>query len=77
VIRLVAFAVIIGEFARALIVFAENHYAMTHVAIASLQFDTWPQVSFRTIIYGLIILVIAEVFRAGTLLEFTSDGKGK
>jgi Protein of unknown function (DUF2975) len=25
--------------------------------------------SFRTIIYGLIILVIAEVFRAGTRLD--------
>jgi Protein of unknown function (DUF2975) len=68
-IRRVAFAVIIGEFARALIVFAENHYAMTNVAIAGLQFDTWPHMSFRTIIYGLIILVIAEVFRAGTRLD--------
>jgi hypothetical protein len=68
-IRRVACAVIIGEFARSLIVFAENHYAMTSVAIAGLQFDTWPRVSFGTIIHGLIILVIAEVFRAGTRLD--------
>jgi hypothetical protein len=68
-IRRVAFAVIIGEFARSLIVFAENHYAMTHVAIAGLRFDAWPRVSVSTIIYGLIILVIAEVFRAGTRLD--------
>jgi Protein of unknown function (DUF2975) len=68
-IQRVAFAVIIGEFARALIVFAENHYAMTNVAIAGLQFDAWPHVSFRTIVYGLIILVIAEIFRAGTRLD--------
>jgi Protein of unknown function (DUF2975) len=68
-IRRVACAVIIGEFARSLIVFAENHYAMTNVAIAGLQFDAWPRVSFGTIIHGLIILVIAEVFRAGTRLD--------
>src|SRR4029453_5197937 len=57
-------AVIMGEFARSLIVFAENH-AMTNVAIAGLQVDTWPRVSFGTIIHGLIILVIAEVFQIG------------
>jgi hypothetical protein len=68
-IRRVALAVIIGEFARSAIVYAENYYAMTHVTIAGLQFDAWPHVSFMTIGYGLIILVIAEVFRAGTRLD--------
>jgi len=39
---------------------------MTHVAIAGLQFDALPRVSFTTIGHGLIILIIAEVFRTGT-----------
>jgi hypothetical protein len=68
-IQRVALAVIIGEFARAAIVYAENYYAMTHVTIAGLQFDAWPRVSLMTIGYGLIILVIAEVFRVGTRLD--------
>ena len=68
-IRRVALAVIVGELARAAIVYAENYYAMTHIAIAGLQFDAWPRVRFTTIGYGLIILVIAEVFRAGTRLD--------
>jgi Protein of unknown function (DUF2975) len=68
-IRRVAFAVIIGECARSLLVFTENHYAMTNVVIPGLKFDAWPRLSFWTIIYGLIILVIAEVFRAGTRLD--------
>ena len=68
-IQRVALAVMIGEFARAGMVYAENYYAMTHVTIAGLRFDAWPRVSFMTIGYGLIILVIAEVFRAGTRLD--------
>lgn len=68
-IRRIGLAVIVGELAGAAIVYAENYYAMTHVAIAGLQFDDWPRVSFTSIGYGLIILVIAEVFRAGTRLD--------
>jgi hypothetical protein len=68
-IRGVAFAVIIGEIARAALVFAENSYAAAHVAIAGLTFDAWPYISWTAIGYGLIILVIAEVFRAGTRLD--------
>ncbi len=68
-IRWIALAVIVAEIARSVIVFAENYYAMTHVVIAGLTFDAWPRVDFSTIGYGLIILVIAEVFRAGTRLD--------
>ena len=32
-------------------------------------FDTWPRLDFATLGHGLIILVIAEVFRAGTRLD--------
>jgi len=68
-IRAVAIAVIVGELARAAVVYAENLYATTHVAIAGVRFDTWPRPSLTTIGLGLIILVIAEVFRLGTRLD--------
>lgn len=68
-IQRVAYAVIGGELVRSMIVFAENYYAKTHVTIAGLQFDAWPRVNMMPIGYGLIILVIAEVFRVGTRLD--------
>jgi hypothetical protein len=68
-IRRVGLAVIAGELARAMLVWAENIYAAGHVAIDGVRFVTSPDISFRTLIYGLIILVIAEVFRAGTRLD--------
>ena len=68
-IQRIGLAVIGGELARAAVVFAENYYAMTHVAIAGLTFDAWPRINFTAIGYGLIILIIAEVFRAGTRLD--------
>jgi len=68
-IRAVAIAVMVGEVVRAAIVFAENLYARTHVAVSGLQFDRWPQVEIQTLVHGLIILVIAEVFRLGTRLD--------
>lgn len=68
-IHRVGLAVIVGECARAAIVHAENLYARAHVTIAGLQFDEWPHLTLSTIGYGLVILVIAEVFRAGTRLD--------
>jgi hypothetical protein len=68
-LRGVAFAVIISDLVGAAIVFAENSYATAHIAIAGLRFDAGPHVNWMTIGYGLIILVIAEVFRAGTRLD--------
>jgi hypothetical protein len=61
--------VIIGELARSAIVFAANSYAMTHFSANGLQFNAPPDVNIFTIIHGLIILAIAEVFRAGTRLD--------
>ena len=68
-IRRIAFAVILGEVARAAIVLFENYYAMTHFAAEGLRFDARPDFNFLAIFYGLIILAIAEVFQAGTRLD--------
>jgi hypothetical protein len=68
-IRFVAIAVIAGELGRTAIVLIENHYAATHVAIAGVTFDAWPHLNLSALISGFILLVIAEVFRAGTRLD--------
>ena len=44
-------------------------YAMTHLSAGGLRFDAWPAINAFAIIDGVIILVIAEVFRAGTRLD--------
>jgi hypothetical protein len=67
-IRRVAIGVIAGELAPASIVFFENYYAMTHFAADGLRFNAQPDLNLFAIVDGLIILVIAEVFRAGTRL---------
>lgn len=68
-IRWLGALVIGGEFVRSAIVFAENAYATTHVAVAGVTFDAWPRLHLLTVVYGLLILVIAEVFRTGTRLD--------
>lgn len=68
-IRRIGFVVIIGEFLRAAIVFAANSYAMNHFSANGLRFDARPDLNLFTIVHGLIILAIAEVFRAGTRLD--------
>ena len=42
---------------------------MTHFPAEGLRFDARPDFNILAILYGLIILVIAEVFRAGTRLD--------
>ncbi len=68
-IRRIAFAVILGETARAALVFVTNYYASTHFVAEGLRFDARPDYNVMAIFYGLIILVIAEVFRVGTRLD--------
>ena len=68
-IRWIAGGVIAGELARSVIVFFANYYAKTHFSADGLRFDARPDVNVFAIICGLIILVIAEVFRAGTRLD--------
>jgi len=68
-IRWIAFAVIAGEVGRAVVMYSSNYYVMTHFSANGLRFDARPDVNFFTFIHGLIILAIAEVFRAGTRLD--------
>lgn len=68
-IRWIALVVIFGELARAAVVFFANSYAMTYFSANGLRFDARPDLNVLTIIHGLIILAIAEVFRTGTRLN--------
>ena len=68
-IRWIGYAVILGELVQSLALFGGNAYAKTHFAADVLRFDAWPSLDVFAIIHGLIILVIAEVFRAGARLE--------
>jgi Protein of unknown function (DUF2975) len=68
-IRWIGYAVILGEVVRSLVLFGGNAYARTHFAADALRFDAWPSIDVFAIIHGLIILVVAEVFRAGARLD--------
>ena len=68
-IRRIGYAVILGELARTALVYASNSYAMTHFSANGLRFDARPDMNVFAIVHGLIILAIAEVFRAGTRLD--------
>jgi hypothetical protein len=68
-VRRIAWVLIAGEFGRATIVYLENSYAAAHFTAEGFRFTVRPDLSVAAIIEGLIILVIAEVFRAGTRLD--------
>ena len=68
-VRRIAWILIVSEFVRAMIVYLENSYAATHFTAEGLRFTARPDFSVAAIVEGLIILVIAEVFRAGTRLD--------
>lgn len=68
-IRRIAYAVILGELLRSVVVYLGTRYAMTHFLIQGLRLQTRWDLSIVAIIAGLIILVIAEVFREGTRLD--------
>ena len=67
--RRIAWIVIVGEFVRATIVYLENSFAATHFTAEGLRFTARADLSVTAIVEGLIILVIAEVFRLGTRLD--------
>jgi hypothetical protein len=68
-IRRIAYAVIAGEVARAVLAYVGMRYAMTHFSIQGVRFEARSDLNVVAIICGLIILVIAEVFREGTRLD--------
>ena len=68
-IRWIGYAVIGGELVRSLVLFGGNAYAKAHFAAGAVRFDAWPRIDVFAIIHGLIILVLAEVFRAGARLD--------
>ncbi len=68
-VRRIACAVIGGELARSAIVYYENAYAMSHFSAPGLHFAARADFSLAAIVEGLIILVIAEVFRTGARLD--------
>lgn len=68
-IRWIACAVIAGELARAAVMYSANSYVMTHFSANGLRFDARTDLNVFTIVHGLLILAIAEVFRTGTRLD--------
>jgi len=54
---------------RAAVVFFENQYAASHFVSEGLHFSARPDVNVFAIVNGLVILVIAEVFRIGARLD--------
>lgn len=68
-LHFIGWAIVGAELARTWVVYAENAYAAAHVIVPGVTFDVLPQAHFATILLGLLIVVIAEVFRAGTQLD--------
>jgi len=68
-IRQVGWAVVLGEVVRSGMMFFESSYASTHFSAAGLRFVASRDLSVAGIFSGLVILVIAEVFREGTRLD--------
>jgi hypothetical protein len=68
-IRRIAYAVILSELAHVVISYAATRYVMTNFSLDGVLFETRLEMDGMAIVYGLIILVIAEVFREGTRLD--------
>jgi hypothetical protein len=68
-IRWVGFTVIFGELARAALVYFWSYYTSLHFTADGPRFIASTDISGITIVGGLAILVIAEVFREGTRLQ--------
>ena len=68
-IRRVAWALILGEIVRAMLAYLSSDFALTHFTADGLRFEARPDVHVTTIVCGMIVLVIAEVFRVGTRLD--------
>ena len=68
-IRHMAYVIFAAEGARAFGEFAWNRYALTHFALDGWRFDSLPNLHLSSILAGLVVLALSEVFRAGTQLD--------
>jgi len=68
-IRRIAWVAILGELIRAAVVFFEHDYAASHFVSEGLHFSARPEINVFAIVDGLVMLVIAEVFRIGARLD--------
>jgi hypothetical protein len=68
-IRMIGWAMILGEIVRASIVAAGSVYAMHHFSADGLRFEVRPDVHVMTVVGGLIVLALAEAFREGVRLD--------
>ena len=68
-IRRVAWALIFGELTRTALVYFSTDFTMTHFTADGLRFQARPDLNLVTIICGMIVLVIAEVFSVGARLD--------
>jgi hypothetical protein len=68
-IRRIGIAVILGELTRAIATYLSNYYAMMHFSANGIQFTAPIDISVIALVHGLIIIVIAEVFRMGSQLQ--------
>jgi hypothetical protein len=68
-VQRVGWAVILAEPVRALITYSAQNFARSHFVADGIRFVTDISLNLGTIFGGLAILVIAEVFRAGTRLD--------
>ncbi len=68
-VRRVGWAVILAEPVRAYITYSANAFAQAYFIADGIRFTTRVDLNLGTIFGGLAILVIAEVFHAGTRLD--------
>lgn len=68
-IRWVGFMMILGELARAALVYFWSYYTSLHFTADGLRFIATIDFSGITILGAMAVLVIAEVFRQGTRLQ--------
>ncbi|HWB14876.1 MAG TPA: DUF2975 domain-containing protein [Vicinamibacterales bacterium] len=68
-IRMIGWAMIVGEVVRTSIVAAGSAYAMHHFSANGLRFEVRPDFNVMTVIGGLIVLALAEAFREGVRLD--------
>ena len=68
-LRRVAWIVLLGEPLRAFVVWSNHAFVRDNFSSPGLRFEASVDFSFSAIFSGLVILVLAEIFRAGTKLD--------